>query len=795
IRLSVAAGGRTLFRYLPLYRGNWLTRSAEVMTEGFALPKEDVEPGALIHRLFKRSISRQLRKEPDQSSDDTDREEQAWKSIHGLLMEHAEIRQGTNAVVRPGGTVRLAWIDPIDNSAQYAMVHLPPEYDAAHAWPLVVDLHGFNPLNPEYAEWPGVHERHHRIAESHNVIVLRPHGRGNVSYEGIGELDVLAALHRTTARFTVDRDRVYLMGDSMGAAGTIHLGSRHPHLFAALGPVVGAGRDYRVRMDPDKLRRLDSRERFRLERRSSYVQADGLATTPVFLNVGDSDEFGFVREARFFVGLLQRWGYDVRYREHPGKGHWGLECEDEVATWLLSHTLKRNPRRVRVRAAQLKSAAAHWVRVRQRSDPFSFIHADARAIDRRTIRLSTDNVLQVTLSPGEDIVDYEDPVRVVWNGAEQEPHRFGDGALTLTSPTYKPADIVKTASREGPIDDLWTTPFAIVVGTMSKDPRVHRLLRSRADALRQSWRDRHHADPRFFIDSEITEKDIRDYSLLLLGGAEENLVTRIFADRLPLTVDGDRITIDGRTFDAPDAAICMVYPHPLNQDRYLLLNTSTSADGLFHIWNAPEDRDFAVVDARGEILSGVFDYRWRFTERYVDYGDAAARLVTPPRKIPHHLSAASGGSELALSDLLELRASGSFLDMRRGEDRNGNPLTLGDREYATGIAVSTHPGGECSAVYDLAAGSWQRMKATVGTLTGSPKSSTGPRTGAAGVRFLVSGDGKELYRSAPFQRDSIPADIDVDVSGVQLLTLRVQGDSAPLDTATTAIWADARLLK
>ena len=795
VRLCVTSDGRPLYRYLPFYRGRWLAQSADIMTECLALPGDDTQPTSLVYRFLKRSLSGRLDSETDSITGPADHPHPGWKSVHGLLMEHREIRRGTNAVVRPGGTVRLAWIDPVDDSAQYAVAHLPPGYDAGRTWPLIVDLHGYNPLDPEYTDWPGVDARHHPLADSYGVIVLRPHGRGNMFYEGIGELDVLTALHRAKGMFAADPERVYLVGESMGAAGCIHLGSRHPHLFAAIAPIAGAGRDYRVRMDPDRLRRVAPRERFRLERRSSYAQAEGLATTPVFVNVGDADEFGFVKEARFFVGLMQRWGYDIRYREHPGKGHWDLECRDDVASWLLSHTLQRDPRRVRIRAARLKSANAHWVRVRQRADPFSFIHADVRAIDRHTIRLRSENVLQVTLSPGTGIVDRDRPLRVIWNGVEQPPLTLGEGTLTLTSPAYKPGDIVKTASREGPMEDFHATPFAIVVGTMAKDPRMDRFLRSRAEALRQSWRDRQHVDPRFFLDSEITEKDIHAYSLLLVGGPEENLVTKIFADRFPLTVEGSRITIDGRAFDAPDAAVCMIYPHPLNQDRYILLNTATSADGLFHAALAPGDRDFAVVDARGEILSGIFDYRWRFTERYVDYGDAAERLATRPRQVPRHQSAATGDAELFLDELLELQAWGSFLDMLRGADHTGRPLALGDLEFEKGIAVNARPGSECSTVYDLAAGGWQRLTATVGIRTTDRDKSGNARPGAAAVTFLVLGDGKPLYESPAFERDSSPVQVDVDVSGIQLLTLVVRSDAASLHTTTAAIWGNARLGK
>ena len=43
--------------------------------------------------------------------------------------------------------------------------------------------------------------------------------------------------------FSVDDNRVYLTGESMGGWGTWNVATRHPELFAAIAPVFG-GVDY-----------------------------------------------------------------------------------------------------------------------------------------------------------------------------------------------------------------------------------------------------------------------------------------------------------------------------------------------------------------------------------------------------------------------------------------------------------------------------------------------------------------------------------------------------------------------
>ena len=50
----------------------------------------------------------------------------------------------------------------------------------------------------------------------------------------LSEQDVLNVLGLVQKEFTVDARRTYLMGHSMGGAGTFHLGVKHPEKWAAL---------------------------------------------------------------------------------------------------------------------------------------------------------------------------------------------------------------------------------------------------------------------------------------------------------------------------------------------------------------------------------------------------------------------------------------------------------------------------------------------------------------------------------------------------------------------------------
>ena len=54
------------------------------------------------------------------------------------------------------------------------------------------------------------------------------------------EKDIMDVLDMIRKEFNVDERRIYLMGHSMGGAGTYYLGSKYRNIWAALAPIAPA---------------------------------------------------------------------------------------------------------------------------------------------------------------------------------------------------------------------------------------------------------------------------------------------------------------------------------------------------------------------------------------------------------------------------------------------------------------------------------------------------------------------------------------------------------------------------
>jgi dienelactone hydrolase len=685
------AQGLLYTTHLAWYQGDALAKARELAAE--AAKADATKPEGFTLQMLASMVDDRLGMKV------ADARNAHWSVIHSPLMEYEELlleRQGKVGRVRPHGFVRLAWRDETDGTPQYCRAYLPGGYDAGRKWPLVLQLHGFNPANPLYWDWWSADNRHigldTEFAGPHpGVVYIEPHGRGNTQYLAFGDADVLRCMAEARKAFSIDENRTYLTGDSMGGWGTWNVATRHPELFAAIAPIFG-GVDYHSTISEELARSMTPAERFINEKGSSWGMADGLINTPVFVHHGDADAAVNVEWSRYGVKLMQRWGYDIRYREYPGKVHEALQINNGQMNidWFLRHVRDPDPRKVRVRSGELRNAAAWWVRVRQAASPIDFMVVDAEVVDRNVIRLDTDNVLDMVLTPSAKLIDASKPVRVVWNGVAREL-RMADGELRLTQAGYQPAGLRKSPALPGSTADFFNTPFAVVVGTSSKDAAMRELLAGKARGFVEAWKNWQKFEPRLFKDSEISDADLAKYSLILIGGADANSVTARLAPKLPLRVFADRVEIGGKAFAARDATVQLLYPHPRNAQRYVWVFAGTSVAGMHFAAPLPFRTgvwDYLIEDGRIpppkqvvpmerlNMVAGSFDHQWRFNPAYLQMGDAEVRargrvLAKPGRevKLPEALLESYAGSyELQPGRIVEVTRKGSVLNAKAGND-------------------------------------------------------------------------------------------------------------------------------
>ncbi len=132
-------------------------------------------------------------------------------------------------------------------------------------------------------------------------------------------------MNKTVEEFGGDRERLYLIGVSMGGYGVWDMAAQNPGKFAALVPICGGSP-------------LRTGDRFtEIARR--------IGRTPAWVFHGAKDGVVPVSESRQMVEALKSAGGNVRYSEYEGVGHnvWlNAAAEPNLLPWLLSQRLGKS---------------------------------------------------------------------------------------------------------------------------------------------------------------------------------------------------------------------------------------------------------------------------------------------------------------------------------------------------------------------------------------------------------------------------------------------------------------------
>ena len=190
------------------------------------------------------------------------------------------------------------------------LLYLPSDYTTRRKWPLVVYLHGSGSrgqdLNLVRREGPAELVEQ---GKKFNFILLSPQCPAHSWWPD--EL-VVDLIEHISSSLSVDRERVYLTGYSMGGCGVWRVACFDSIRFAAIAPLCGGG-------DPD--------------------QAERLVNVPVWAFHGEKDQVIPLKLGKAMVDAVKNCGGQVKFTVYPNEGHGicGLTYQNEqLYEWLLA---------------------------------------------------------------------------------------------------------------------------------------------------------------------------------------------------------------------------------------------------------------------------------------------------------------------------------------------------------------------------------------------------------------------------------------------------------------------------
>ncbi len=293
-----------------------------------------------------------------------------------------------------------AFDSPVDGHMNLYKVRLPAGWSPDQEYPMLVFLHGSGirhnlqflagDLSPkeENVALDG------EMARNGSFYELLPFV-GKHRYEGNGEIYVWEQINHFLDAFTIDEDRQYLSGSSMGGMGTWSLGLRTPDRWAAL--FINAAMP------------LPSDIAIGLGRNVSYL--------PVLIGHGENDQLIYVENAFLFRDELKKWGNDPIVKIYPGFGHGMPEGEyARSVQWLMKHKRKRPDQFTFISDSERYSGC--WgITLQGDKSSEQFPGFECR-IEGQTVYISSHNVTRLDIDPGENGLRMTGMVRVFLNGNE-----------------------------------------------------------------------------------------------------------------------------------------------------------------------------------------------------------------------------------------------------------------------------------------------------------------------------------------------------------------------------------------
>ncbi|WEK47733.1 MAG: prolyl oligopeptidase family serine peptidase [Candidatus Andeanibacterium colombiense] len=177
------------------------------------------------------------------------------------------------------------------------------------------------------------------LAEAGGYIVVAPMGYNTVGWygspvivmdggspkpanlAGLSELDVMTVMEIARSKYNIDPNRTYLMGHSMGGAGTIYLGQKHADVWAAAAAMAPAA----FMMQPNATKVL-----------APYKDAQ----LPLMILEGTADNVVPPNSARAWSAAMDEVGLPHEYIEKDGLDHGTIigGSMDDIFRFFGEHT-------------------------------------------------------------------------------------------------------------------------------------------------------------------------------------------------------------------------------------------------------------------------------------------------------------------------------------------------------------------------------------------------------------------------------------------------------------------------
>jgi hypothetical protein len=437
-------------------------------------------------------------------------------------------------------------------------ITVPADHDSSRVWPLLVTV--------DVQNWVATN----RYVSNPGLIHIWWH---TTSKNRLRWKDYEALIGLIEQKLNIDKDRVYIEGQCANGIEAMALALNYTDHWAECSASMG----------------------------NSYRKLAGNAfNLPMIFVKGRHNQESFVGYYDFAVKCFQ-------YHRCRNFKHSNTQSVESVRGARIPQAVReRNPLRVLFTIESCRNPRAYWVEVGGREDENLPGTIDV-CVWGQTVLVRTENIDAYSLDLLEAPIDVNRPIEIIENrrnlGFPQER------IFVRKSEKYIDAELVKNEHLHGPVWDVFREPYVVVYGTGGEDKSFCTASKSAGDSLS-------FGGP-CFADVNMPEELIGSHNLILVGSAGSNLWLSKIQKDLPVQVEPSGIVIGQRRYEGLDMGLILIYPNPLNREKYVVVFSGTSANTMVGISDAySQMKSLRAADV------GVFEVtesgqpKWHIIEKF-----------------------------------------------------------------------------------------------------------------------------------------------------------------------------------
>ncbi|MEZ0298811.1 MAG: sugar-binding protein, partial [Candidatus Methylacidiphilales bacterium] len=456
------------------------------------------------------------------------------------------------------------------------------------------------------------------------AIVYQGAAYRQFDWSGVSAAETWAGLDDVMQRYNIDKDRVYLTGYHIGGRGTWQLAMARPDLWAAVAPIF-SGIDSRPDFpaldlypqyfvnasqpqipvlatkaplaQPNASGPLDPLLRKMYEQQSLVTRLENLSTVPVLRTAYGEDDPDAAAERMAMYQRMKELGIPLRTHYVPGAMH-GTPAEEfhnadfyrELLTYRRGNIKER---RFSFKATTLREAESGFVRIDQFTSPdavasvndVGHLILEAGILN---VLIETENASAISLytdprySRGFRFLIDKDEVPAIIN-EKTEWHSYVRKPGPDGKPHWAPGKVADNEKRfgvSGPINDFQRDRFIFVYGT-GGDTAEQEAQKKRGEKL-SDWG----LGAKFLCkaDKDITEKDLQDSNVIVVGTPANNSLLAKMSDKIPLKYTDTSLQLGDVKAEGPGSGACLIVPNPLAPSRYAVILSAVDETG-YSVWS------------------------------------------------------------------------------------------------------------------------------------------------------------------------------------------------------------------